>query len=56
MIIKEYNNNTYVIIDKNNYINLKYYYNEILRVKFNKKQHANNIITEITSKLLQIKR
>ena len=56
MIIKEYNKNTYVIIDKNNYINMKYFYDEILRIKFNKKQHSNNIINELTSKLLQIKR
>jgi hypothetical protein len=56
MIIKEFNKNTYVIIDKNNYVNIKNYYIHLLNVKFNKKQHSINIINEINSKLLQIKR
>lgn len=56
MIIKEYNKNTYVIIDKNNYVNAKNYYTNLLNIKFNKKQHSFNTIHEINSKLLQIKR
>ena len=56
MIVKEFNKNTYVIIDKNNYVNIKNYYVHLLNIKFNKKQHSNNIINEINSKLLQIKK
>jgi hypothetical protein len=55
MIIKEFNKNTYVIIDKNNYVNIKNYYINLLNIKFNKKQHSINIINEIKSKLIQIK-
>jgi hypothetical protein len=55
MIIKEFNKNTYVIIDKNNYVNIKNYYINLLNIKFNKKQHSINIINEINSKLIQIK-
>ena len=56
MIIKEFNKNTYIIIDKNNYVNIKNYYINLLNKKFNKKQHYINTINEINSKLLQIKR
>ena len=56
MIIKEFNKNTYVIIDKNNYVNIKNYYIHLLATKFNKKQHSINILNEINSKLIQIKK
>ena len=56
MIIKEFNKNTYIIIDKHNYVNIKNYYIHLLDMKFNKKQHSINIINEINSKLIQIKR
>ena len=55
MIIKEFNSTTYVFIEKNKYIQLKYYYEEILRIKFNKKQHSSNPAEEIKSKLKQLK-
>ena len=51
MIIKEFNNNKYIIIDKNNYINVKHYYEEFIKLKFNKKQHTPNIINTLKIKL-----
>ena len=32
MIIKNYNENTYIIIDKNNYVNKKHYYEELIKI------------------------
>ena len=51
MIIKEFNSNKYIIINKNNYINVKHYYEELIKLKFNKKQHTPNIINSLKIKL-----
>ena len=55
MILKEFNTTKYIIIEKNNYIYLKHYYEELLRIKFNKKQHSFNIIQEIKTNLKLLK-
>ena len=51
MIIKNYNENTYIIIDKKNYVNKKHYYEELIKIKFNKTYLTNSIIDEINSKI-----
>jgi hypothetical protein len=51
MIIKEFNSNNYIFIDKNKYVNVKHYYEELIKIKFNKKQHSHNIISELKTKI-----
>jgi len=51
MIIKKYNENSYIIIDKNNYVNKSHYYEELIKLKFNKTYLSNNIIDIINSKI-----
>ena len=51
MIIKMYNTTNYIIIDKNNYVNKKHYYEELIKLKFNKTYLNNNIIDELNSKI-----
>ena len=51
MIIKLYNENNYIFINKNKYVNSKNYYEEILKLKFNKTQLNNNIVDEINLKI-----
>jgi hypothetical protein len=51
MIIKLYNENSYIFINKNKYVNSKNYYEEILKLKFNKTQLNNNIVDEINLKI-----
>ena len=56
MFIKQFNTNNYVFIEKNKYINQKHFYEEIMNIKFNKKQIIQSPITEIKSKLKQLKK
>ena len=51
MIVKMYNENSYIVIDKNNYVNKKHYYEELIKVKFNKTYLTNNTIDELNSKI-----
>ena len=51
MIIKLYNETTFIYIDKSKYINKKHYYEELIKNKFNKIQLKNNTINEINDKI-----
>jgi hypothetical protein len=51
MIVKEYNQNTYVFLNPINFLNKKYFYEELLRIKFNKKILTCNTIEDIKHKL-----
>jgi hypothetical protein len=51
MIFKKYNETNYIFIDKNNYVNKKHYYEELIKLKFNKSYLTNNIIDELNSKI-----
>ena len=51
MILKLYNENTFIYIDKSKYINKKYYYEELIKNKFNKTQIKNRTIDEINDKI-----
>ena len=51
MLLKEYNKNTYVKLDFNNFLNKKHFYEELIRIKFNKKLLTTNTIDDIKSKM-----
>jgi len=51
MFIKEYNKNTYVYLNPYIFLNKKYFYEELMRIKFNKKLLICDTVEEITSKL-----
>jgi hypothetical protein len=51
MFIKVNNSNTYVFINKNKFTYLKHYYEEIMRIKFNKKINSINVIEELKCKI-----
>ena len=51
MIVKLHNSNEYKIINKNDYICLQHYYEEVIRIKFNKKLNSINIIDELKNKV-----
>ncbi len=51
MLVKEYNKDTYVFLSMNDYLNKKNFYEELIRIKFNKKIVKNNIIEETIYKL-----
>jgi hypothetical protein len=51
MILKLYNQNIYTVINKNNYVNNKYYYEELLKTKFNKKYTNSSVVDEINLKI-----
>ena len=51
MFIKVNNTNQYVFVHKNKYVYLKDYYEEIMRIKFNKKINSINVIDELKCKL-----
>ena len=55
MLVKEYNKNTYVNINFNDFLNKKYFYEEIIRIKFNKKLLICNTTEELKSKIKHIK-
>jgi len=54
MLVKEYNKNTYVKLNFNYFINKKYFFQELIRIKFNKKLLTCNIIDDIKSKIKHI--
>ncbi len=51
MLVKEYNKNTYVKLNINDFLNKKYFYEELFRIKFNKKLLTSNTIDDIKSKM-----
>ena len=51
MLVKEYNKNTYIQIKFNDFLNKKYLYEELIRIKFNKKLLTSNTIDDIKSKI-----
>ena len=51
MIIKLYNQNMYTVLDKKTYTNNKHYYEEILKLKFNKNYLNNNVVKDINLKI-----
>jgi hypothetical protein len=42
MIIKEYNSNKYIFINKSDYYINNHYYEELVRIQFNKYKFKNN--------------
>ena len=55
MFVKEYNKNTYIFLNPANFLNKKYFYEELIRIKFNKKLLICNTIEDIKSKMKVIK-
>ena len=51
MIVKRYNSNEYVNINKSDYVSLQHYYEELMRTKFNKKLNSVNVINELKNKI-----
>jgi len=50
MFVKEYNKNTYVRLNST-FLNKKYFYEELIRIKFNKKLLICNTVDDIMNKL-----
>ncbi len=50
MIIKEYNTNNYIFISKSDYYLNYYYYEELIRIQFNKYKFKNNNIHNLLKK------
>ena len=55
MLVKEYNKNTYVKLNFNDFLNKKYFYEELIRIKFNKKLLMCNTIDDIKSKMKTVR-
>jgi hypothetical protein len=51
MIIKEYNTNNYIFINKSNYYIDYHYYEELIRIQFNKYKFKQNTKENIINKL-----
>ena len=51
MIIKKHNTNEYVSIQKSDFSNYSHYYQEIMRIQFNRIQNYQNPIELIQAKL-----
>jgi hypothetical protein len=51
MLVKEYNKNTYIKLNFNEFLNKKHFYEELIRIKFNKKLLTTNTIDDIKSKM-----
>ena len=51
MIVKRFNTNEYVNINKSDYVSLQHYYEELMRIKFNKKLNSVNVIDELKNKI-----
>ena len=51
MLVKEYNKNTYIKLNFNDFLNKKHFYEELIRIKFNKKLSICNTIDDIKSKM-----
>ena len=55
MLVKEYNKNTYVNLNFNDFLNKKYFYEELIRIKFNKKLLTCNTVDDIKTKMKIVK-
>jgi hypothetical protein len=51
MLFKEYNKDTFVILKIEDFLNKKHFYEELIRIKFNKKLLISNTIEDLKSKL-----
>ena len=51
MLVKEYNKNTYVKLNLNDFLNKNQFYDELISIKFNKKLLIFNTIDDIKSKM-----
>jgi len=51
MLVKEYNKNKYIKLNFNDFLNKKHFYEELIRIKFNKKILTTNTIDDIKSKM-----
>jgi len=51
MLVKEYNKTTYIKLNFNDFLNKKHFYEELIRIKFNKKLLTTNTIDDIKSKM-----
>ncbi len=51
MIIKEYNTNKYIYITKSDYYIDSHFYEELIRIQFNKYKFKDNVKDKILSKL-----
>ena len=51
MLVKEYNKDTFVILKIDDFLNKKHFYEELIRIKFNKKILISNTIDDIKNKL-----
>lgn len=50
MIIKEYNTNNYIFITKSNYYLNYHYYEELIRIQFNKYKFKKDIMNKLLKK------
>jgi len=55
MFIKEYNKNTYVFLNPAFFLNKKYFYQELIRIKFNKKLLICDTMDDIKTKMKSFK-
>jgi hypothetical protein len=53
MIVKEYNTNNYINIVKSNYYLDNHYYEELIRIQFNKYKFKENTKENILNKIQQ---
>jgi hypothetical protein len=51
MFVKEYNKNVYVYLNPSTFLNKKYFYEEMIRIKFNKKLLICDTVEDIMTKL-----
>jgi hypothetical protein len=51
MIVKEYNTNNYIFIKKADYFIDSHYYEELIRIQFNKYKFKENVKDNILNKL-----
>jgi len=56
MIIKMNNTNEYIHFNKSDYTCLKHYYEELMRIKFNRKINSMNTIDDLKQKLKQLRK
>jgi hypothetical protein len=52
MIIKEYNTNNYIYINKSNYYINNHFYEELIRIQFNKYKFKDNIKENIKENII----
>jgi hypothetical protein len=51
MIVKTYGENNFTYLDYSKYVNHKHYYEDLLKIKFNKTIKTQNIIDELKEKI-----